>query len=196
MTHTTPMPSSATAAEAGAGPMAAAAEAAAARGAANGNASANANASASASASASAGHPPQRGWWETLQSIWRELPGLVSDRVDLLSLELHRAGRALAQIVALLVGAAILGVTAWLALWAGVAVGLVELGLHWSLSLLLVLALNAGVAWLAIARLRRLLPLLRLPATRRHLTPGRYAGPTVPAGLAPAPGGHEAPAPQ
>lgn len=186
MTHTTPMPSSATAAEAGAGPMAAAAEAAAARGAASANANAN----------ASAGHPPQRGWWETLQSIWRELPGLVSDRVDLLSLELHRAGRALAQIVALLVGAAILGVTAWLALWAGVAVGLVELGLHWSLSLLLVLALNAGVAWLAIARLRRLLPLLRLPATRRHLTPGRYAGPTVPAGLATAPGGNEAPAPQ
>ena len=129
-----------------------------------------------------AGRAPRKGWLESLQSIWRELPGLVSDRVDLLSLELQRAGRVLAQIVALLVAAAILGVTAWLALWAGIAVGLVELGLHWSLSLLLVLALNAGVAWLAISRLRTLLPLLRLPATRRHLTPGRTTEPSAPSG--------------
>lgn len=119
----------------------------------------------------------QQGWLESLQSIWRELAGLVGDRVDLLSLELQRAGRALAQIVALLVSAAILGVTAWLALWAGIAVGLVELGLHWSLSLLVVLMLNTGVALLAVARLRRLLPRLGLPATRRHLTPARSSEP-------------------
>lgn len=112
-----------------------------------------------------------------LQSVWRDLPGLVGDRIDLLSLELQRAGRALAQIVALLVAAAILGVTAWLALWAGIGVGLVELGLHWLLALLLVLLLNGAVAALALARLRRLLPLLRLPATRRHLVPGQGGDP-------------------
>lgn len=143
-----------------------------------------------------ASQPPQKGWLESLQSIWRELPGLVSDRVDLLSLELQRAGRVLAQIVALLVAAAILGVTAWLALWAGIAVGLVQLGLHWSLSLLLVLVLNAGVAGLAIGRLRMLLPLLRLPATRRHLTPGRITEPAVPTATPPAPGTSAAAAPQ
>jgi hypothetical protein len=104
------------------------------------------------------------------RALWRDLPGLLSDRVELLTLELQRAGRALAQIVALLVAAAILGVTAWLALWAGIAVGLVELGLHWALALGLVLLLNGAVAALALARLRLLLPLLRLPATRRHLT--------------------------
>ena len=140
---------------------------------------------------ARAGRAPQKGWLDSLQSIWRELPGLLSDRVDLLSLELKRAGRVLAQIVALLVAAAILGVTAWLTLWAGIAVGLVELGLHWSLSLLVVLALNAGVAWLAISRLRTLLPLLRLPATRRHLTPGRTTEPSAPSGP-PAPPAPEA----
>lgn len=139
--------------------------------------------------------PVQKGWMESLQSIWRELPGLVSDRVDLLSLELQRAGRVLAQIVALLVGAAILGITAWLTLWAGIAVGLVELGLHWSLSLLLVLALNGGVAWLAIGRLRMLLPLLRLPATRRHLTPGRVTEPAAPPAPPPASGTSAAAAP-
>jgi hypothetical protein len=119
-------------------------------------------------------------WKESLQSIWREMPGLVSDRVDLLTLELKRAGRALAQIVGLLIAAAILAVTAWIALWAGLAVGLIELGLHWSLSLLLVLVLNAAIAAVALGRLRRLLPLLALPATRRHLTPGRITEPTTP----------------
>jgi hypothetical protein len=53
----------------------------------------------------------------SLQGLLRELTGLVSDRVELLSLELQRAGQVLAQIVALIVGAAILGMTAWLALW-------------------------------------------------------------------------------
>lgn len=124
-----------------------------------------------------AGLPAQQGWLDTVQSILGDLPGLVSDRIDLLSLELKRAGSALAQIVALLVAAAILGVTAWLALWVGIGVGLVELGLHWAWSLLLVLGLNACTAWLAIGRLRTLLPLLSLPATRRHLMPGSDAGP-------------------
>ena len=123
----------------------------------------------------------QQGWIEALRSIWQELPGLVSDRVDLLALEVRRAGRALAQMVAMVVAVAILGVTAWLALWAGIAVGLVELGLHWSLSLLLVLALNTVTAVLAVMRLRSLLPLLRLPATRRHLAPGRTTEPAAPA---------------
>jgi len=128
----------------------------------------------------------REGWLASVQAIWRDLPGLVTDRVELFTLELQRAAGALVQIVALLVAAAILGVTAWLALWAGIAVGLVELGLHWSLSLLAVLALNGVVAWLAIGRLRSLLPLLSLPATRRHLTPGRKAAPDVNAGA-----GHE-----
>jgi hypothetical protein len=53
------------------------------------------------------------------------------------------------------------------------------------MSLLLVLALNAAVAWLAVRRLRLLLPLLRLPATRRHLTPGRTNEPDMPAAPTP-----------
>ncbi len=144
---------------------------------------------------AAAGRQAQPGWLEALQSIGRELPALVSDRIDLLSLELQRAGQALAQIVALLVAVAILGVTGWLALWAGIVVGLVELGLHWSLALLLVLALNAGSAWLVLARLRLLLPLLRLPATRRHLTLGRGSEPAAPPSPRPPTGADTAAAP-
>jgi len=99
-----------------------------------------------------------------------ELPGLIGDRVELLSLELQRAGQVLAQIVALIVAAAILAVTAWLALWGGVMLALIGAGLHWAGASLLVLVINLGACWWAVARVRALAPLLQLPATRRHLT--------------------------
>lgn len=105
----------------------------------------------------------------TLQSLIKDLPALVSDRVDLLSLELRRAGRALAQIVALIVAGAILGITAWLVLWGAIVVGLVALGLPLAATLFLVLAINIGAAAWALLRVRTLVPLLGLPATRRHL---------------------------
>ncbi|WP_235532007.1 phage holin family protein [Pelomonas sp. Root1237] len=106
---------------------------------------------------------------EQLQSLWRELPGLVSDRVELLSLELQRAVQALAQIVALMVAVAILGVTVWLVLWAGVIRLLVAAGLPLEVALLLAIAVNGLAIVLALQRVRSLLPRLRLPATRRHL---------------------------
>jgi hypothetical protein len=106
---------------------------------------------------------------QTLKGLWQELPGLVSDRVELLSLELHRAGLALAQIAALVVAAAILGVTAWLVLWGMVVALLVMAGLHWLAALGLALLANLLAAWWAVARVRKLLPALKLPATRRHL---------------------------
>ncbi len=106
---------------------------------------------------------------EMLRTVLHELPGLLSDRVELLSLELHRAGKALVQIVALVIATAILGVTAWLVLWGGIVTALVALGLQLPLALLVALVLNLVAAWAAVARARRLLPLLRLPATRRHL---------------------------
>ena len=122
----------------------------------------------------------------TLQGLLRELPGLVSDRVELLSLELQRAGQVLAQIVALVVAAAILGVTAWLALWSGVLIALIAVGLHWALASLIVLLVNLVACWAAVARVRALAPLLQLPATRRHLTVSAApAGPAPDAGLFP-----------
>lgn len=106
---------------------------------------------------------------QTLSSLWRELPGLLSDRVELLSLELQRAGAALLQIVVLLVVAAILGVTVWLVLWAGIVAVLLTLGLQLPAALLILLLFNAAVAWLVVRRVRALLPRLRLSATHRHL---------------------------
>ena len=107
---------------------------------------------------------------QLLQSLWADLPGLVSDRVHLLALELERAGLALAVMVALVIGAAVLVATAWLALWAGIAAALVEAGLAWGWAFLIVLVLNLGGAALALWRAKSLAHLLTLPATMRRLT--------------------------
>lgn len=115
--------------------------------------------------------------FQQLLAVWRELPGLVSDRVDLLGLELQCASLALIQIVVLVLACGILGVTAWLVLWAGLIVGLVALGLHIAWALLVVLVFNAGAAWWAMGRIRQLLQRLSLPATRRHL--GRRSSPDL-----------------
>ena len=122
-------------------------------------------------ASSSPGNPGRApdGLPASLQSLWRDLPGLVNDRVELLSLELQSAGLALLQIVMLVVVVAILGVTAWIVLWVGIVTALVALGLPLGWALLAALLLNVLAAAIALARVRRLLPRLKLSATRRHL---------------------------
>ena len=126
---------------------------------------AGAREAAAAAASSSPGSLVQM-----VQDLLRELPALLGERVELLALELRRAGLALARIVAFVVAAAILGVTAWLALWAIVVGLLVDAGLHWAAALGLALLVNAAVAVFAVLQVRGLVRLLGLPATRRHLT--------------------------
>jgi len=123
---------------------------------------------------------------DSLQALLHELPGLISDRVELFALELARAGRALARIVAWLVAIAIVGVTAWLALWAGLVVGLIQLGLHWAWALLIVLAINLVAVVVGLKQVRHLATRLSLPATRRHLTmAGSIRPPPEPPAAAP-----------
>lgn len=129
-----------------------------------------------------ASHRPE-GLFDNLQSLIRELPGLVSDRVDLLSLELKRAGVALAQIVVLVVAGAILGITAWLVMWGVIVVALVALGLPLALTLVLVLLTNLGAAAWALLKVRKLVPSLGLPATRRHLMVTPSPSPLPPSGV-------------
>lgn len=119
---------------------------------------------------AAAGDGAAGGLLQSLQALLGELPGLVSDRVRLASLELRRAGAALAQVVALAVAAALLLITAWLAIWVGLASAAIGAGIPWGWVLLLILAINLGAAWLAVQRARALLALLGLPATVRRLT--------------------------
>jgi Putative Actinobacterial Holin-X, holin superfamily III len=142
--------------------------------------------------------PPQESLLQTLQALVRELPLMLSDRIELLSLELQRAGDALARMVAMVVAAAVAGATAWLLLWAVIVQALVHAGLPWWAALLLPLAVNVGVAWAAVAHARRLSALLTLPATRRHLTVSPSTTPPAGAPSAatspPGPTPHDAPA--
>ena len=118
---------------------------------------------------------------QAARSVLAELPALFSDRVHLLALESRRAGLALAQILMLVVGAAVLGVTAWLALWLGVAGLLIEIGLGWGWALLIVLLLNVAAMALALLRVKKLASLLSLPATVRRLTVSPSTQPRAPA---------------
>ena len=104
-----------------------------------------------------------------LKQVFADLPGLFSDRVELLSLELQRAALTLAQIVALVVAVAILGVTAWFAVWALAITALVGAGVSMAGALLAALLINLAAAAVAVVWIRRLLPRVSLPATRRHL---------------------------
>jgi uncharacterized membrane protein YqjE len=106
------------------------------------------------------------------RGVLQDLPGLIGDRVELFSLELHRAGIALVKVVALTVVAAILGVTAWLAVWS-IGVGLlIDAGWHPAAANGLVALINVGAAVWAVRRVRALMKALSLPATRQHLMVG------------------------
>jgi uncharacterized membrane protein YqjE len=129
-----------------------------------------------AAPSRSAAAPPRAPRLDSLIDLAREalhdLPGLVGDRVELFSLELQRAGRALVKVLALTVAAAILGVTAWLAIWS-IGVGLlVAAGWHWAAANGLAVLINVGAAAWAVQRARKLMTHLSLPATRQHLSLG------------------------
>jgi hypothetical protein len=103
-------------------------------------------------------------------ALLSDLPGLLSDRVHLLSLELRRATNALGQMVVLGLLAAILFSTAWLTLWVGLAAAFLAVGLAWPWVVLLVLFINVSAAVWALLRVKALAPLLALPATLRRLT--------------------------
>ncbi len=107
---------------------------------------------------------------QALHALLSELPGLVSDRVNLFALELSRATQALAHIVVLALCALVLGTTAWLALCGGLALAALHAGVHWGVVVALVVVVNAALAYGAIRRALALTSLLHLTATLRHLT--------------------------
>jgi type VI protein secretion system component VasK len=107
---------------------------------------------------------------QAVGALFADLPGLLTDRVHLLALELRRASGALGQMVALGLLAAILFATAWIALWAGVAATVLAIGVAWPWAVLLVLFVNLAAAVWALLRVKALAPLLALPATLRRLT--------------------------
>lgn len=106
---------------------------------------------------------------QLLSGLLQQLPGLVSDRVHLLSLELRRAGIALSRMLLLGAAALVLAGTAWLALWVGLTAALLAAGLAWGWAFLIVLGLNGVAAALAFSKACTWAQQLGLPATLRHL---------------------------
>ena len=107
---------------------------------------------------------------QAVGALFADLPGLLTDRVHLLALELRRAGGALGQMVVLGLLAAILFATAWIALWTGLAAAFLAVGLAWPWVVLLVLFVNLAAAVWAVMRVKALAPMLALPATLRRMT--------------------------
>lgn len=102
-------------------------------------------------------------------ALLEEASGALRGRAELFSLELRHAGAALLQMVALALVAGLLASVAWAGLMVALHLALVSLGLHWSLSLLLVVLLNLGGMLAALTRARLLGARLGFPATRRRL---------------------------
>ena len=125
-------------------------------------------------------------------SLWQDLPGLVSDRVELLALELQSAGRALALVLILGLAGTLLAMTAWGLLWALAVSLLMQFGLPLWGALCIALAVNAAAAALLAWRLIGLLPRLDLPTTRRHLSVNSSP---LPATMPPPNGGRAPPSP-
>lgn len=107
---------------------------------------------------------------QLVQRLLQEIPGLVSDRVHLLGLELRRAGRSLAGLVIWSFVAALCIATAWLALCGGAVIGLLRAGLAWPAVMLIVAGANVLLAAWGGWRASVLAGELRLPATMRRLT--------------------------
>lgn len=105
-----------------------------------------------------------------LRQLLGDISGMVGARVELLSLELQLASRALGTIVALLAAAALTAFTAWIALWIALAHWAIDAGFSWGWVAAAVVLVNAAAAVAAALRARRLFPLLGLPATVRRLS--------------------------
>jgi uncharacterized membrane protein YqjE len=112
---------------------------------------------------------PHHGVLEELFGTLASARGVISDFLELLSLECRRAGLALVWMVACGAVAAILFVTAWLGSMAALALWAVSLGIPWATAVGVVSAANllaaAIVTYLCLRKSRELL----FTATRRQL---------------------------
>ena len=104
---------------------------------------------------------------DSAKGLWRDFSALASDHLELALLETQRAGKSAVNMLVYAIGAALLLVTAWLALLAAIVIGLAELGLHSGFGALIVVALNLAGAYALYRMIRSNSENLRFPATVR-----------------------------
>jgi uncharacterized membrane protein YqjE len=127
---------------------------------------------AAASAAAASAGTQAGSFTEAATTVWGDLRASLQDRVKLFSLETQRTGLTLVQLVLYAVMAAVLTVTAWLAVVGGVGAWLVlHAGMHWAAAVAILVVLNLVAAGLLAWSMRGLVRHLGFPATIRQLQP-------------------------
>jgi len=113
--------------------------------------------------------PPPHGVLEELSGTFASARRVISDFLELLSLETRRAGLALVGMVACGAVAAILVVTAWLGLMAALALWAVSLGISWVTAVTVISSANLLAAAIVTSVCIRMSRDLLFPATRGQL---------------------------
>ena len=115
----------------------------------------------------SSGAPPPR---PSVAQFVREIRAAFGARFHLFELEARRAAWSAAYMLAFGVGAALLGVTAWLILIAGLVYGAVVAGVPWVVAGIVAIALHAVAVFLLVRAIRAMVENLTFAATRRTLS--------------------------
>lgn len=112
----------------------------------------------------------QSSFLRPLTTLIESLPNLISDRVQLASLEIRRAGKALGLVIGCVLAGAVCLATAWIALWICISVTLVDMGVSRGVVAAAVLLVNVLMAAAALWWGWSKVHLIALPATVRQLT--------------------------
>lgn len=116
-----------------------------------------------------------KGFGEELTATFASARTLLSDVLDLFTLEARRAGLTLLLMLACGVIGALLAATAWLGLMAALALWAVAQGADWQVAIAAVAVGNLGAAAALMWYCLRVSRSLLFPATRRQLRPTQIA---------------------
>ncbi len=106
----------------------------------------------------------------SLSQFIREIRAAFGARFHLFELEAKRAVWSAAYMLAFAVGAALLGVTAWLILIGALMYGAVAVGVPWLIAAIVAIALHVIVVFLLVRAIRAMVDNLTFAATRRTLS--------------------------
>lgn len=106
----------------------------------------------------------------SVQGFIDEIRAAFGARFQLFELEAKRAAWSAAYMLAFAVGAALLGVTAWLILIGALIAGAHAAGVPWGWAVVVAIALHGGAVFFLLKGIRGMVENLTFAATRRTLT--------------------------
>jgi hypothetical protein len=106
----------------------------------------------------------------SISQLISDIRAAFSARFHLFELEAKRAVWSAAYMLAFAVGAALLGVTAWLILIGALIYGAVAAGVPWLITAIIAIALHAAAVFFLVRAIRTMVDNLTFAATRRTLS--------------------------